>query len=94
MGLVSGFLFAGTHNVLAALWRVDDASTRLLMEDFYHALSHGLSPTLALQQAQKQLREMPRETVRERLNTKKTMSKTPYQNPYYWAGFVIVGDGV
>jgi CHAT domain-containing protein len=94
MGLVSGFLFAGTHNVLAALWRVDDASTRLLMEDFYHALSSGLPPVLALQYAQKQLREMPRETIKKRLNTEERISKTPYQNPYYWAGFVIVGDGI
>jgi len=94
MGLVSGFLFAGAHNVLAALWRVEDASTRLLMEDFYQGLAGGLSPTLALQQAQRQLREMPRDTVKARLQTEETMPRRPYQNPYYWSGFVLVGDGV
>jgi CHAT domain-containing protein/Flp pilus assembly protein TadD len=94
MGLVSGFLFAGAHNVLAALWRVDEDSTRLLMEDFYQGLADGLSPTLALQQAQRQLKDMPRETVQARLHSQKAMSKTPYREPYYWSGFVLVGDGV
>ncbi|HEC85682.1 MAG TPA: CHAT domain-containing protein [Thioploca sp.] len=95
MGLVSGFLFAGAHNVLATLWRVDDASTRLLMAEFYQGLAADLSPTLALQRAQQQLQEMPRATVQARLGPKKeSLSKTPYQNPYHWAGFVLVGDGV
>jgi CHAT domain-containing protein/Flp pilus assembly protein TadD len=97
MGLPSSFLFAGAHNVLAALWRVEDDSTRLLMEEFYQGLADGLTPTLALQHAQQQLREMPRDTVQARLGAKKTtepMPKNPYQNPYYWAGFVLIGDGL
>jgi CHAT domain-containing protein len=93
MGLPASFLFAGAHNVLAALWRVDDASTRLLMEDFYYSIAKGATPTLALQQAQRQLRDMPREVVQKRLQSKKEGPKIPYQNPYYWAGFVLVGDG-
>ena len=94
MGLPSSFLFAGAHNVLAALWRVNDASTRLLMEEFYQGLANGLTPTLALQHAQQQLSNMPRATVQARLSTKKGMPKIPYQNPYYWAGFVLIGDGL
>ena len=93
MGLPSSFLFAGAHNVLAALWRVDDQSTRLLMEEFYQALADGLTPTLALRHAQQQLHDMPRATVQARLSTNQPMSKIPYQNPYYWAGFVLIGDG-
>jgi CHAT domain-containing protein len=95
MGLVSSFLFAGAHNVLAALWSVESASTRLLMEDFYQGLADGLSPTIALQQAQRQLREMGRKTVQKRLQLKRVPLKIkPYKEPYYWAGFVLVGDGV
>jgi len=94
MGLVSSFLFAGAHNVLAALWAVDSASTRLLMEDFYQGLADGLSPTLALQHAQRQLREMGRKTVQKRLQLEEEpLEIRPYENPYYWSGFVLVGDG-
>jgi CHAT domain-containing protein/tetratricopeptide (TPR) repeat protein len=92
MGLPSSFLFAGAHNVLAALWRVEDKSTRLLMEDFYQGIAEGLTPLLALQQAQRTLREMPCDTAEERLQSE-IIGKKPYQNPYYWAGFVLVGDG-
>jgi len=94
MRLVSGFLFAGAHNVLAALWHVDEDSTRLLMENFYQGLAEGLSPTLALQRAQRQLKEMSSETVQARLQTQKVMSIKPYEEPYYWSGFVLLGDGV
>ena len=92
MGLPSSFLFAGAHNVLAALWRVEDKSTRLLMEDFYQGIAEGLTPLLALQQAQRTLREMPNDTAEKRLQSE-IIGKKPYQNPYYWAGFVLVGDG-
>ncbi|KHD06101.1 hypothetical protein PN36_00785 [Candidatus Thiomargarita nelsonii] len=94
MRLISGFLFAGAHSVLAALWQVDDDSTRLLMEDFYQGLAKGLSPILALQRAQEQLKQMPRETVQARLQTQKVMSIKPYEESYYWSGFVLLGDGV
>ncbi len=95
MGLASSFLFAGAHNVLAALWSVESVSTRLLMEDFYQGLADGLSPTLALQQAQGQLREMGRKTVKKRLQLKKTPNVIkPYKDPYYWSGFVLIGDGI
>ncbi|MEK8017273.1 MAG: CHAT domain-containing protein, partial [Candidatus Parabeggiatoa sp.] len=94
MGLSSGFLFAGTHNVLATQWRVDDASTRLLMEDFYQGLADGLSAIQALKQAQRQLREMSGERVKARLQSKEPFSSQPYKNAYYWGGFVLIGDGI
>jgi len=93
MGLPSSFLFAGAHNVLAALWRVSDKSTRLLMEDFYQGIAKGLTPMLALQQAQQQLREMPRAVAEERLQSKINAPKIPYKSPYYWSGFILIGDG-
>jgi CHAT domain-containing protein len=95
MGLSSGFLFAGTHNVLATQWRVDAASARLLMEDFYQGLADGLSAIQALKQAQRQLRELSDEMAKERLQEpKKQFSSQPYKNAYYWGGFVLIGDGV
>jgi CHAT domain-containing protein len=93
--IISGFLFAGAHNVLATMWAVDSASTRLLMEDFYQGLADGLSPPNALQQAQRQLREMDQKTVQERLQLESSPNIIkPYEEPYYWAGFVLIGDGV
>ena len=94
IGLASGFIFAGAHNVLAALWRVDDGSTRLLMEDFYQGINQGLTPTSALSKAQQQLRQMSRDTAEQRLGIKIGKGRLPYKQPYYWSGFVIIEDGI
>jgi CHAT domain-containing protein len=53
MGLQRAFHQAGVRNVVASLWSVDDAQTRLLMIRFYTGLwKDGLSPQHALRQAQ------------------------------------------
>jgi len=90
MGLSSSFLFAGAHNVLATLWRVDDNASRLLIENFYQGLNEGLSPVNALQKAQRHLRKMTIEELYERL---KVPIADDFENPYYWAGFILIGDG-
>jgi len=51
VGLSWGFLRAGAHNVVAALWEVSDASTVQLMDKFYAELSKGASPDAALRTA-------------------------------------------
>lgn len=94
MGLSSSFLFAGTHNVLSTLWRVDDNASRLLIEDFYQSLNEGLSPVKALQQAQRHLSQMTEEELCERLQIPMIATGSEdFSNPYYWAGFVLIGDG-
>ena len=35
IGLNRAFLYAGTHALISALWRVDDLSTAVLMKHFY-----------------------------------------------------------
>ncbi|EDN71094.1 TPR repeat containing protein [Beggiatoa sp. PS] len=92
MGLSSSFLFAGAHNVLATLWRVDDNASRLLIEEFYQGLNDGLSPVKALQQAQRLLRQLSIDELYQRLNVDRLPSD--FKNPYYWAGFILIGDGV
>src|SRR6185312_12387231 len=53
MGLQRAFHQAGVRNVVASLWSVDDAQTRLLMIRFYARLwKQGLPPQEALRQAQ------------------------------------------
>ncbi|MEC4869152.1 MAG: CHAT domain-containing protein, partial [Jaaginema sp. PMC 1078.18] len=60
IGLPSGFILAGSPNVVSTLWSVADISTALLMIYFYQSLSHNrdLSVVVALQQSQKWLREV------------------------------------
>ena len=50
-GLVNAFLFAGARTVAASLWPVDDASTELLMKQFYTHLAQKEDEASALRQA-------------------------------------------
>ncbi len=53
MGLQRAFQAAGARAVVASLWRVDDAATTVLMEQFYSNLWNKKLPKLeALRQAQ------------------------------------------
>jgi CHAT domain-containing protein len=51
--LAEGFLVAGAENVVATLWRVDDAKSVELAVAFYRELTSGLGPTEALARAQR-----------------------------------------
>jgi CHAT domain-containing protein/tetratricopeptide (TPR) repeat protein len=76
MGLVRGFMYAGSRQVLATLWKVDDQATSELMTRFYDGvLRRGLRPVTALAEAQRQMMRDPR-----------------WRDPFYWAPFVLQGD--
>jgi CHAT domain-containing protein len=51
LGLEWAFMRAGAHQVVAALWNVDDAATPGLMDDFYGQLKQGKSAADALRHA-------------------------------------------
>jgi CHAT domain-containing protein len=51
VGLAWAFLRAGSHNVIASLWDVTDASTEQLMDRFYDELDKGASLDMALRTA-------------------------------------------
>ncbi len=53
LGLTGALLYAGARGVISGLWRVDDAATSALMQQFYAALKAGAEPAAALQQAQR-----------------------------------------
>jgi CHAT domain-containing protein len=60
MGLVRGFLSAGSPTVMMSLWTVDDEATTELMVAFYRELAETKSPATALRAAQlKLLKQRP-----------------------------------
>jgi CHAT domain-containing protein len=52
VGLTRGFLYAGSRNIIASLWEVDDAATSELMQDFYTNLKAKQNKMEALRAAQ------------------------------------------
>jgi CHAT domain-containing protein len=57
VGLTRGFLYAGSSNVVATLWEVDDLATAYLMKRFYTKLKAGMAKREALRQAQVETRQ-------------------------------------
>ena len=50
-GLVQAFLFAGAKSVVASVWSADDASSELLMKQFYTHLAEKEDEASALRHA-------------------------------------------
>ena len=73
VGLSWAFLRAGSHNVIAALWEANDASTPLLMDKLYSGLNAGDDPETALRAAKLSL----------------IHSQGVYRKPLYWAAFQL-----
>ncbi|QWB27520.1 MULTISPECIES: CHAT domain-containing protein [Streptomyces] len=76
-GLVRAFLQAGARSVLATLWKVDDLSAALLLDDFYARLSRGVARAEALRQAQLALRRTPARAVRQYCLSKRPLVVAP-----------------
>ncbi len=77
MSLARGFFQSGAQSVMSSLWKVDDQSTSLIMNQFYKNLSKGQSKSKALQKS--------------KLNYLNNHSLSQ-ASPYYWASFVMLGD--
>jgi len=76
VGLVRGFMYAGSPRVVASLWQVDDAATAELMKRFYRGMfQQKLPPSAALRAAQIEM-----------------LNKSHWQSPYYWGAFVLQGE--
>jgi CHAT domain-containing protein len=73
VGLSWAFLRAGSHNVIGALWEINDAFTPLLMDRLYAELQAGSSPDAALRTAKLSLINSP----------------GVYRKPLYWGGFQL-----
>ena len=74
--LTRGFMYAGAARAMVSLWSVSDASTSVLMEEFYRGLFvHGLPPPAALRAAQLSMWQSKHQSA-----------------PHHWAGFMIQGE--
>jgi CHAT domain-containing protein/Flp pilus assembly protein TadD len=73
VGLTWAFLRAGAHQVVGALWEVDEASSPQLMDDFYGELTQSKSAAEALRDAK----------------LKMLHSNSFYRHPYYWASLQL-----
>ncbi|OWY25494.1 CHAT domain-containing protein [Sphingobacteriales bacterium UPWRP_1] len=77
MSLSRGFIYAGCPSIVMSLWKAADASTRHVMQTFYHGLMQQKSKDIALQEAKTAFLASA-----DRL--------TSY--PFYWATFVQLGN--
>ncbi|MEM6503245.1 MAG: CHAT domain-containing protein [Cyanobacteria bacterium P01_C01_bin.89] len=107
IGLPTGLLQAGVAGVVASLWAIDDRSTALLVEAFYHFWrTENLDPPEALRQAQQYLRDSTAAELNAGIQTnrdgrgdrkvlavggKKLSERLQYEHPFYWAGFSYFG---
>ena len=73
VGLAWAFLRAGSSNVIAALWEVNDAATPQLMDRVYAGIQAGRDPAVALREAKLAM----------------LRSNSVYRKPLYWAPFVL-----
>ena len=72
MALPWGFMYAGASAVVASLWKVDDAATALLMDEFYrNMLERNMTKAAALRSAKQALRSMTWEEAGRRSRASK-----------------------
>jgi CHAT domain-containing protein len=100
-GLGTTAQLKGAKAVISSLWSVSDASTGLLMGDFYKRWADGagkVSKVEALRQAQIDLllgKVTSATSAGGRgFSAAETASQGPkgYAHPYYWAPFVLMGN--
>jgi CHAT domain-containing protein/Tfp pilus assembly protein PilF len=84
IGMAWALFIAGTPTTVASQWKVDSASTSALMIAFHRDLESHLSP--------EQRPIAVAQTLRRA--ALKLMSQPRYRHPFYWAGFVVMGNGL
>lgn len=84
IGMSWAFFVAGVPTTVASQWKVDSASTTSLMIEFHRRLTRvGANP---------KTKETRAESLRQAALV--LLRSDRYRHPFYWAGFVMVGDGL
>jgi CHAT domain-containing protein len=78
IGLSWALFVAGSPAALVSQWKVESVSTTRLMLEFHRNLTRSGLPRARALQAA----------------AKKMMRVAEHRHPYYWAGFVLVGEGM
>lgn len=78
MSIARGFQFAGAQNLLFSLWKVNDYTTSVFMDDFYKNIKNGQSYF-----------DANANTKRDFLKDKSISNAK--KSPYYWSAFVYYG---
>lgn len=86
IGLSWALFVAGSPTTVVSQWKVESASTTELMLDFHRHLQEGFSRTGAAHRTTK--------AEALRLAALRLLRGERYAHPFYWAGFVMVGDGL
>jgi CHAT domain-containing protein len=103
LGLNRIVLASGAKAVIASLWKVNDFSTTIFMEEFYSNILKGKSLAEALKNAQLRICALNADefntqkaeatnTIRDTgfFNEEKTRGKRDFKHPFYWAPFILV----
>lgn len=77
LSLARAFAQAGSSSLLMSVWAVDEKSTAILIQSFYHYLAAGSSKDQALRLAKLDYLEQTDELT---------------ASPSFWAGFVLTGN--
>jgi CHAT domain-containing protein/predicted negative regulator of RcsB-dependent stress response len=110
LGMSWAMFVAGTPTTVASQWKIDSAATARLMTYFHRMLKSQLFPpeppatsALALRHPLATYRMLWSRPWEELSINKakalqqaelKLMADPAYRHPFYWAGFVVVGDGL
>jgi CHAT domain-containing protein/tetratricopeptide (TPR) repeat protein len=101
-GISYFFLKNEVKSVLASLWSVSDASTALLMQQFYQHLAQGKTKAEALQLIQQDFIQ-GKLTVNDaeglnraggRRHLEGQLPVNSLAHPYYWAPFILIGNSL
>lgn len=109
LGLIRAFISAGTPSLVVTQWKVEETSSRIVMERFHQNLLAGLGKAAALREAQLYLRDLSVEGLRQILarygeppaETESQVSRLTtddatqvFAHPRYWAPFILVGEAL
>ncbi len=80
MSLARSFMYAGVPSLVVSMWQVNDASTAIIMNQFYQNLQQGDNKALALQRA-------------KQVYLEQAAKDNPLAaHPAFWAAFIQLGD--
>lgn len=82
IGMSWAFFVAGTRSMVVSQWKISSVSTSEFMTAFYQNLHLGKS----------EANGNKAQGMRQAALT--LLSKDRYRHPFYWAGFVMVGNGI